>query len=248
MRRKLKKLMRGLVYKYVKPPEARTNFSQVGEDIILAWLFNEKKCFQISYLDIGANHPVDTNNTYRFYLNGSSGVLVEANPELIPMLKKERPKDVVLNVAVSPFGRSELSLYLFNSDDSGSQGKYSTGGANTTCKEEAEKRCKSGLYELKRTITVQTDSINNIIKKYFSPYPDLLSIDIEGVDLDVLMSLDYEAFPIPAICVETCEYSESHIRPKDTRIIEFLLSKGYFVYADTYVNTIFVHKKWFSQK
>ena len=76
----------------------------------------------------------------------------------------------------------------------------------------------------------------------------MLSLDIEGLDLEVLKSLDFEKYPIPVICVETCTYSENHIRPKDKTILEFVMSKGYEVYADTYINTIFVNKAWFYKK
>ena len=88
-------------------------------------------------------------------------------------------------------------------------------------------------------------NINTLIAENFDDYPDLLSIDIEGLDLAVLKSLDYEKYPLPVICVETCTYSENHIRPKDPTIADFLSGKGYEVYADTYINTIFVNKKWF---
>jgi hypothetical protein len=50
------------------------------------------------------------------------------------------------------------------------------------------------------------------------------------------------------ICAETCQYSENHIRPKAYEIEAFLKTKDYQVYADTYVNTIFVHKNWFYHK
>jgi len=94
-------------------------------------------------------------------------------------------------------------------------------------------------------VKVPLININKIIKENFTAFPDFLSIDIEGLDLDVLKSLDFDQFPIPVICVETCTYSEDHIRPKDYSIAEFVISKGYEVYADTYINTIFVNKDWF---
>ena len=75
---------------------------------------------------------------------------------------------------------------------------------------------------------------------------DFLSIDIEGLDLDVLKSLDYEKYSIPVICAETCTFSETHIKPKDKSIEDFMLTKGYFLYADTYVNSIFVNENWFN--
>jgi hypothetical protein len=104
-----------------------------------------------------------------------------------------------------------------------------------------------GTFKLNEVVKVPLISINKIIKENFESFPDFLSIDIEGLDLDVLKSLDFNHYPIPVICVETCKYSENHIRPKDHSISDFLLTKGYEVYADTYINTIFVYKKWFDK-
>ena len=116
---------------------------------------------------------------------------------------------------------------------------------NTFNKKEAEQRVASGKFKIINTVKVPLTNINSIIKENFSSFPDLLSIDIEGLDLDVLKTLDYRKYPIPVICVETCTYSENHIHPKDKSIAEFMESKGYEVYADTYINTIFVNKEWF---
>ena len=110
---------------------------------------------------------------------------------------------------------------------------------------EAEKRETSGTYKIKEVVKVPLVTINQIIKENFPAYPDFLSIDIEGLDLEVLKSLDFNKYPIPVICIETCVYSENHIRPKDLTIAEFIIPKGYEVYADTYINTIFVKTDWF---
>ena len=47
------------------------------------------------------------------------------------------------------------------------------------------------------------------------------------------------------ICVETVAYSESHIRRKEHAIADLLESRGYFLYADTFINSIFVRDAWF---
>jgi hypothetical protein len=88
-------------------------------------------------------------------------------------------------------------------------------------------------------------NINDIIAEHFATRPDLLSLDIEGLDLSVLKTLNFDRYPIPIVCVETCMYSEDHIRPKDVTIESFMRSKGYETYADTYINTIFVNHAWF---
>ena len=114
--------------------------------------------------------------------------------------------------------------------------------------EEADNRVTYGTYKVIEVVKVPLMNINRLIQENFSTFPELLSIDIEGMDLQVLKSLNFDQYPIPVICVETCTYSENHIRPKDRTIEEFLRAKGYEVYADTYINTIFVSKNWFSEK
>jgi len=50
----------------------------------------------IRYCDIGANHPRTLNNTFALYQRGASGVLVEPDPDLCGALRKERPRDTVI--------------------------------------------------------------------------------------------------------------------------------------------------------
>jgi FkbM family methyltransferase len=210
------------------------SYSQAGEDAVLAFLFADKKLDSVSYLDIGTNTPDDCNNTYLLYKKGNRGVRVEADKTLIPDIRNKRPDDKVINAGVAVSDADVADFYIFNIK-----------GLNTFDKEEAERRQSHGTYQINEVVKVPLVNINNIIKENFETYPDFLSIDIEGLDLDVLKSLDFNQYPVPVICVETCIYSENHIRPKDHSIAAFVLSQGYEVYADTYINTIFVHKKWF---
>lgn len=230
----IKEKIRRILYSVILPPCLPLSFSQAGEDAVLRFLFNDKKIEQISYLDIGTNVPDYCNNTYLFYKGGSRGVCVEADKSLIPEIEKIRPEDKILNVGVSIEGEKEADFYIFDIK-----------GINTFDEAEAKKRESFGTFKITEVVKVPLLDINSIIKNNFTTYPDLISIDIEGLDLPVLRTLDFEKYPIPAICVETCIYSENHIRPKDKTIEEFMLTKGYEVYADTYINTIFVNKEWF---
>ena len=233
----LKNTIKKTVFKIVKPPEAyNPSFSQAGEDAVIDFLFQGKNMHQPSYLELGVFMPVHGNNTFKFYLKGGKGLLVEADPSLIQNIKAQRPNDTILNIGVGLDGATEADFYVFNLP-----------AISTFNKEEAESLIKSGAYQLMQTIKVPLQNINQIIKTHFKSCPDFLSIDIEGLDLEVLKSLDTVTHPIPVICAETCTYSENHIKPKDTRIEKLMLEKGYFVYADTYINTIFVHKEWFQK-
>lgn len=230
----LKRIIKKIVYSIVPPPYPTASFSQAGEDVVLRFLFDDKKIKTISYLDIGTNIPDRGNNTFLFYESGCRGVCVEADSSLIDSIKRIRPLDNVINAGVSIGEEKEADFYIF-----------SIPSINTFDKAEADTRSKSGSYHVKEVVKVPLIQINELIKNNFSSYPTLLSLDIEGLDLDVLKSLDFDKYPIPVICVETCMYSESHIRPKDKSIQDFMASKDYEVYADTYINTIFVNKNWF---
>ncbi len=225
-------------YKLLGPPRylhEQPSFSQAGEDSVLRFLFLDfhMDLGQISYLDIGARHPTNGSNTFLFYARGSSGVCVEADINEIPLIQRYRPRDKVLNVGISANGEGYGDFYFMES------------GGSTFDRDEAKKREREGTAKILEVIKVPLMDINTLIQQNFETYPVFLSIDIEGMDLAVLKTLDFVKHPIPVICAETCMYSETHIRPKDNSIAEFLRSKGYEIYADTYVNTIFVNKKWF---
>lgn len=211
-----------------------TNFSATGEDIIVLYLFQSVGITRPSYLDIGAGSPIFGNNTYLFYKRGGKGVCVEANPIVCRDLQKVRPRDLCLNYAVSAEDRNAVDFYIFDEK-----------GISTLSKEEAAIREQSGHFKVEKKIQIASKTINYIIATGFSGYPDYLSLDIEGMDLEVLHSLDFQRFPIPVICVETVNYAEDHLRNKNGAIIRCLEEHGYFLYADTFINSILVNKAWY---
>jgi FkbM family methyltransferase len=206
-----------------------SSFAQAGEDMILDYLFRELGIKYPTYLDIGANYPVAYNNTFFLYNKGSRGVCVEPDPALIPLLKAYRKKDKILNVGVGVHNATSADFYIFSAK-----------GLNTFSKEEAEYRQSFGTFQVEKVIQVPLVNINDIIRENFSTKLNLLSIDVEGLDLEILKSLDYATFRPDVICVETITYDEGKSATKIPEIFTFLSSNGYVVYADTHINTIFV--------
>ena len=186
------------------------------------------------YLELGVYHPRNGSNTYKFYVRGAKGVLVEADGSLIKGIKAERPDDKVLHYGVNIGHADEAIFYVFDEPS-----------VNTFDKVEAERRHLEGKHKIVRRDTVILKSLDRILAEDCDRLPDFLSIDIEGLDYDVLKNWDAEKFTIPIVCAETCLYSNTHIKGKDDRVITLMNVKGYFVYADTYINTIFVHRSWF---
>jgi len=218
----------------MQPKKLPNSFSQAGEDRIINFLFEDYGKSRISYLDLGSNYPDHSNNTFLFYRNGSRGVCIEADAALVDDFRAMRPEDKVINAGVAVTDASEATFYIFD-----------VPFISTFNKEEADYRETFGNHKVVKEVQVPLVTINSLIKEHFDIYPDFLSIDIESMDYEVLKSLDSDKYPIPVICVETCEYTEHHIRPKDHRFNDLMEPKGYEVYADTYINTIFVNKDWF---
>ena len=221
---------------HILKARALPSYSQVGEDIIVNYLFNSLTITKLSYLDIGVNHPVISNNTYFFYSRGSRGVCIEPDPYLYKIVKDTRKNDVVLNCGIGFNESSSSAFYTFPE-------RYS--GWNTFSLSEARTReIESGI-KIQNTSHVPLRSINNIIAENFTGYPNYISIDVEGLDLEILQSFDFEKYRPEIFCVETVTFDVQHRGTKIVEIVDFMKTKGYFVYADTYVNTIFCREDLF---
>lgn len=213
--------------------KTKTSFSQSGEDIIVSFIFksylNIKK---INYLDIGANHSSQLSNTKYFYDKGCSGVLIEPDPILFKEIKNNRSKDICLNCGIGVDEKDEVDFYIIDPPT-----------LSTFSKESALNFEKENNYKINKVIKMKLININNVLKKYFSHGLDFLSLDIEGLDFDVLKSIDFNAIRPKVICVETLSMDDDRKKQhKENDIIDFLKDNNYFVYADTFINTIFVDK------
>lgn len=93
-----------------------------------------------------------------------------------------------------------------------------------------------------KTIKIELKVINEILEKYFERCPNLVSLDVEGMDYEILDSFDFRKYRPDVFCLETLSYNEDKSERKLTEIIDLMHENDYLTYADTYVNTIFVDK------
>jgi FkbM family methyltransferase len=209
---------------------SRVSYSQCGEDMICDFLFSWLGVKHISYLDIGAHHPKWLSNTYYFYDRGYRGVLIEPDEDLCVGLRRERPGDTILNLAVAASGENEVNMYVMTSRT-----------LNTLDRTQADELVAGGREKIEDIRSVRLSGINAILKDQFgTSKPNLVSLDIEGLDYEILSAWDFALFRPEVFCVETLTYTEDNSERKLVEIIDLMNSKGYRVYADTYVNTIFV--------
>ena len=80
------------------PKEPIISYAQTREDVLL-WraLHNVHRGF---YIDVGAHDPTALSVTRAFYDHGWHGINIEPNPSYAEKLRKERPRDVTLEVAL----------------------------------------------------------------------------------------------------------------------------------------------------
>lgn len=215
----------------------RTSYSQTGEDLIVDYVLSVyMNIAHPTYLDIGAHHPIHLSNTYYFYKKRCLGVCVEPDPTLFVNLKKRRPKDICLNVGIGGGQHGMADFYVM-----------STRTLSTFSREEAARYQTLGE-KVEDVIRITLMTVDDVIEKYFDSPPNFVSIDTEGVDLDILRSFDFSRHRPETFCVETVAHSRDHSGQKITDIFELMTANGYYVYADTYINTIFVDGRRSSSK
>ena len=73
-----------------------------------------------------------------------------------------------------------------------------------------------------KTVRVPSKNINEIISENFSSCAEIISIDIEGADLDGLRTFDFDKYRPIVFCVERIRSSENHVKEKITEIFEFM--------------------------
>lgn len=211
----------------------KKSFSQCGEDIIINHIFQQLNIEKPSYIDIGAHHPYYLNNTAFFYLKGSKGINIEPDPTLFLEFKKDRVNDINLNIGIG-LKNAESEFYVMSEST-----------LNTFVKAEADNAIKEHpSYFIKEVKLLQIKSLQFVLDTYNQGnFPDFLTLDVEGLDEQIISSINFELLRPKVICVETISFSYSGNGVKNKKIIELLESKGYMVYADTNINTIFVDAK-----
>ncbi len=118
---------------------------------------------------------------------------------------------------------------------------FENGALSTLCEETAANYVRLGQKCL-RVEEVPTITLSQILSQA-ERNVDLLSIDVEGMDLAILKSHDFSVHAPTIICVETVGYASNTTETFDDSIQNFLVNQGYKVYANSHINTIFVQSE-----
>jgi FkbM family methyltransferase len=211
----------------------KVSFSQSGEDLIIQYILHSRDCFSFTYIDIGAYHPFNLNNTYLFYKNGNYGINIEPNPDLFRLFIEGRGNDINLNIGISNED-NQLEYYFID-----------TPSLNTFCQEEKDRILSLG-HKLLKSQFLPVKKINDVIEQYMNKNPDIILVDVEGFDYQIISDLDFSRFAPKIICIESISYNNDGKGLKNNQLIDYIQNKGYLLYADTNINSIFVQQDfWF---
>lgn len=195
------------------------SFSKSGDDIQLMKLINNR--VPGAYVDIGCWHPVKASNSYYFYLRGWKGICIDPNPELKVLYDEFRPKDNFINAGI---GESGTSLEYFMLEES---------SMNTFSKDFLEKhqleskiikKIDVPLYSLKEILDVNLDKKERL---------DFFDIDVEGFDLEVLKTNDWDVYKPKVIVIESDISLQNDIC---SEIVKYLELKNYRLIGKSIIN------------
>jgi len=202
------------------------HFSQYGEDIILRGYFPRN--YKGFYVDVGALHPYRFSNTALFHRLGWQGINIEPSAEGYRALNEARREDINLCVAVG----SQEGTCTYEMFD-----------------EPAFNRLKTTSLHLEETalgprptreVTVPVAPLATILSKHLptGTVIDFLTVDCEGVDLDVLRSNDWNQYIPRLVCVEDWKPIV------DSEIVLFLSKQGYEHVGQTHNTRILRHESF----
>ena len=202
------------------------SFAQTSEDLLVSTYLKEKK---IQYLDIGAGHPILGSNTFKYYLRGGSGIVVDPISTNINLFRLFRPRDKRIKAFVSDAPNS--SITFFETYPLG----YSSNVLPSTV--EMEER----QIEILRKYEIALIQIAEILPPLTAETPFLLSIDAEGHDLSILKSNDWDVRRPRVVITETLTSQDRN------ETFDYLKEKNYVRIGYSILSSIFVAKEYLSQ-
>lgn len=205
------------------PPFGVWSFAQEGEDRILERFLGNRVGF---FVDVGAHHPHRFSSTYSLYLKGWRGINIDVSLEAKALFDRHRPGDINLQAAIS---LEKCTRTLFCFDDP----------ATHTLDPERAAFLESVGLPLRRRLTIDTVPLKEVLERHLPAGKDidLLNVDVEGLDLEVLRSNDWDRYRPEWVLVEVLQ-TRTLAALEKAPITQFLRALGYQAVAKTF-NTAF---------
>ena len=200
------------------------SFSQYGQDAFIYWMVFGGKHEGI-FMDVGGNDPITINNTYLFEQKGWKGIAFE------PMKSQA---DKWINTRKTPCQNIAIGM-VEDEVEFTEMNKHECSGIGI----------KNDEMEGAVTYKVKQRKLANIFKENNINHVDMISIDVEGYEMNVMNGIDFEEVDITCFCIENNRDGE--IIP-DMELRKFMIGKGYRLVARLTIDDIFIKESYFTNK
>lgn len=200
--------------------------SQFGEDRILDRIFGFRSTGLC--VEVGANNGVDDSTSYFFEQQGWDCILVEPNPVLVAELKQVR-RGRIFECAVSDSpGSAELNIVEGADRSHGMSSLNDSSEFHSTVQE---------LGFSTRSVQVDVSTLDRILEQAnIAEAIDFISVDVEGLELQVLRGLSLDRWRPRIILTEDNSWFT------DNAVADHLARFGYRRIRRTGVNDWFAHE------
>jgi FkbM family methyltransferase len=216
--------------------------SQLQQDLILDQQIFRGKTGGF-FVEVGALDGFGASNTWFFEKERSwSGLLIEPNPvEFNKMVDHPRELSYKENCAISDIEQEITFLSIEGPCNvlSGIKEFYNSQHIDRINRElEMYNNYPEGheLYSRSEEIKMKAVRLQSLFDKYDIKKVDLISIDVEGAELQVLNSIDFDKTEIDVLLIEN-----NYGLEKET---EFLVSKGYKLLGNIQWDSVFVKNEF----
>jgi FkbM family methyltransferase len=150
----------------------------------LAWDYFEKKRDGV-FVECGANHPVHFNQTWFLEQQDWIGLLIELNPKLCALLRRHRPNSRTVEAAVgSPAQVGEIEVQIAQAH------------GHTSLRPAGNMKFSG------QKVRVPLRTLDSLLAETGLKQIDFLSLDVEGLELDVLYGFDLSKWKPRLIFIE----------------------------------------------
>lgn len=198
------------------------SYSQTGEDrVIEAMLQGTAPGF---YVDVGCHHPTEKSNTFRLYKAGWRGLVVDADPDLVAQFGRVRPRDIAVCAAVADTERQVTFT------------RFEQSAVNSFDRAHVERYRDWAKVVDERSMT--TRRLTDILNEHGVGQVDLLSVDVEGADLEALRSFDWSRWQPKLVVAEMHGFDLEH--PDGNDVYQFMRQNGYRLASYAVMNGYFL--------
>jgi hypothetical protein len=220
------------------------DYSQLGEQMVVMNILGRIDPQKINkvYVDIGAYHPFKGSNTYKLYLKNWKGVVVDPNPEKTKKFPKFRPEDLVITNAVIPDNWDITEVEMLST------------GNRDACESitpNLNKNNHLNLTTAKNSYLAKTIKISEVLGLTNEKFglPAFMSVDIEGLEGDLIKGCDFKKHPVAVLCIEHFleEFSTGYsvFNYQESPMIQHLSNQGYELVSVCGVSVILAHKDFY---